>query len=149
MRNTRVYKIWLMLLENPGKWYHTDDIAYDLDLTRKQLYAMLAKFPTPPVEKDRTDGCYGFRVRVCGSEQYLEKVKEAIMRDMYNLSDELIQEIHDALPIAGWISLSDLSQDTGYSMTQLSRVISLLDDIDFKSLQGIPLYKRAEGESSV
>lgn len=142
MTSNKVYKIWLMLLDHPGEWIGADEIAYRMDLTRKQLYALLIKFPTPPVEKSREGRDYCMRVRINGSPEYLKKVRDAIMLDMYRVSEEVMEQVHSALPTAGWVTLTDLSADTGFSITQLSKALMMLDDAECRDLGGTPVYRR-------
>lgn len=140
--NNKVYKIWLLLLDNPNKWVYAEDIAFKMDLTRKQLYAMLNKFPTPPVEKDRIDRSYGLRVRVCGNDEFLKRLRESVMLDMYRVSDEVIDTIRNTLPSAGWITLTDLHAETGYTITQISKALQSMDDTECRSVHGMPMYRR-------
>lgn len=142
--NTKVYKIWLMLLDSPGEWFYAEDIAYQMDVTRKQLYALLIKFPTPPVEKERLDQHSGLKVRITGSEQYLAKVRESVMRDMYAITDEVTDNVRRALPEAGWVTLTDLSAETGYTITQLSKALSFMDDAVMTNQHGVPMYRKVE-----
>ena len=142
--NSKVYKIWLLLLDNPNKWLYTEDIAFKMDLTRKQLYAMLNKFPSPPVEKDRIDKSYGLRVRVCGTDEYLKKLREAVMLDMYKVSEEMIETIRHTLPTAAWITLTDLNAETGFTITQLSKALQSMDDAECRQVHGVPMYRRIE-----
>ena len=127
--NNKVYKIWLLLLDNPNKWVYAEDIAFN-------------KFPTPPVEKDRIDRSYGLRVRVCGNDEFLKRLRESVMLDMYRVSDEVIDTIRNTLPSAGWITLTDLHAETGYTITQISKALQSMDDTECRSVHGMPMYRR-------
>ena len=103
--NRKVYKIWMLLLDKPGEWFYTEDIAFQMDLTRKQIYALLSKFPTPPVERERLNGEAGLRVRINGSEAYLKRVRDSITMDWFKIDEEVLDRVRNALPQAGEAAL--------------------------------------------
>ena len=139
--NRKVYKIWMLLLDNPGKWFYTDEVAFEMDLTRKQMYALLSKFPSPPVERERINSDSGLKIRINGSEQYLQRVRESITIDWFKITDEMCDKIRATLPKAGWVTLTDLSMDTGYTTSQLAKALTLMDDVVTHSSHGVPLFK--------
>ena len=142
--NRKVYKIWMLLLDNPGKWFYTEDIAFEMDLTRKQIYALLVKFPCPPVERERLCSDGGLRVRITGSEAYLKRVRDSLNIEWFKITDETFDTIRNALPQAGWVTLTDLSMETGLSTSQLAKALSLMDDAVCKTLHGVPLYRKGD-----
>ena len=147
--NLKIYKLWMMLLDSPGEWLYSDDIAFKLDLTRKQLYTILSKLPSPPVEKNRSDCMYGVQVRIVGSEPYLAKVRERLLKEQFRIDDELLDRIYDALSSAGWMTIGDLSADTGMSVHQLSKAVSMMDNIECCNMHGVPMYRRlSEGRNT-
>lgn len=144
--NRKVYKIWMLLLDKPGEWFYTEDIAFQMDLTRKQIYALLSKFPTPPVERERLSGESGLRVRINGSEAYLKRVRDSITMDWFKIDEEVLDRVRNALPQAGWVTLTDLAMETGITASQVAKALTLIDEAECRTQHGIPLYRLAEAE---
>lgn len=129
--NDKIYHIWMLLLERPGEWVFVRDIAYKVDLSRKQVYTFLAKLPYPPVERKKSDedGTLS-AIRLRGDEEFCERLRRALIRDKYKITDELIQQIHDALPVAGWMSVTDLCIEAGCTKMQVSKALLFMDDVE-------------------
>lgn len=143
--NTKIYSIWEMMLARPGEWIYVRDIAYEVDLSNKQLYTLMSKFPTPPVEKANDDSGTLSRIRLVGSDEFIQRLAVALVRDKYKITDEVLARIHDTLPTAGWMSLSDLCCETGCSKIVVSKSLAMLDDVEqCKQCKDKKLYRRVQ-----
>ena len=140
--NQKTYKIWMLLLEHSGEWVDIDRIAYEMDLTRRQMHALLPKFPDPPVERCGGDGT-AVRLRVRGSPEYLRRLRTAVTMDRYAITPEMVDTLYGTLSAVGWLALKDLSSDTGFTMTQLVKTLEFMQGVEVRTINGTPMYRKA------
>lgn len=122
----KLFKVWTVLLEHPGEWMDAQDISYHTDLTPRQVVSLMSEICAPEIERRTTDS----RPRQCicynGTIDQVEAMRRHIMIWRYEISEELIQCVTAAMSSAGWTTVTDISEETGLSKANVSKVLKVL-----------------------
>lgn len=136
------YKILSELLTTPNEWWDISELAFNINLTRKQVYYTALQLPTPPVEMDKNGK--EIYIRIAGTEEEIEKYKKNLYMKRYNISKETYDEVISALSTAGWMSVSDISKTINVDRIMVSRALSISDCVESKCDGNICLYRLTE-----
>lgn len=72
-------------------------------------------------------------------------MKRLILIQKYEISEELINVVTSTMSTAGWTTITDISEETGLSKANVSKVLKVLPpgNIDTKPTGTCILYRRA------
>lgn len=72
-------------------------------------------------------------------------MRRYILIQKYEISDDLINGVTAAMSSAGWTTITDISEETGLSKANVSKVLRVIPpgDIDTKPTGTCILYRRA------
>lgn len=136
----KAYKIWKRLFIEPNLWIGVPAIAYDVDMTGRQVLSVLKTMNSPYIEKEASTADSDARVRLTVTDEELEALRRDVIVSYNNLSDAMLVEIHDALSPVGWTTASDISIITGYRPATICIALSIMDDVAQKSEGASKLY---------
>lgn len=141
----KLYKVWWALLDHPGEWMDASDLSQYTDLTSRQVVSLMAEVTSPLVRMELTD--IRPRRQICfeGTIEQAEDIRRDLMIWRYNISEHHIQGVYDAMSSAGWTTISDISEETGMSKANVSKVLKCMrpDEIYSKPSGTSTLYRRA------
>lgn len=122
----KLFKVWTVLLEHPGEWMDALDISYCTDLTPRQVVSLMAEISAPEVVRKMTEA----RPRQCicynGTASQAEEMRRQIMIRRYDITEDLMDSVVGAMSIAGWTTITDISEETGLSKANVSKVLRVL-----------------------
>ena len=140
----KLYKVWWAVLEHPGVWMDASDISYCTDLTPRQVVSLMSEVSSPEVDRKITES----RPRQCicytGTPDQVNAMKRQIMTWRYGISSEQIRDVLLAMSTAGWASITDISEETGMSKANVSKILKVMEPgtIDSKLIGTSTLYRR-------
>lgn len=127
-------------MENPSEWKTLPEICEQTGLTIKQAVSILTGLNNGMLERERCDG--SLMVRLNASEFDIESIRKEVIRDYYRIDDDIVSLLYDSLSYIGWVSITDISHDTGLKVSTISAALSIMDDV-VKTVSGhTNLYAR-------
>jgi len=137
---SKAYKIWKRLFEEPNTWLSVPSVAYDVDMSSRQVQAVLKTMNSPYIEKEPGSADTVPAIRLNISDEDFVALKREVIMSYNKLSEEMLQEIYDVLSPVGWTSASDLSLETGYCSAKICIALSIMDGVVQKNDGVAKLY---------
>ena len=142
--NYKTYRVWRVLLDKPNEWQDVMDVAHTVNMTSRQVSSIVGLMDSPLVFKERDEHDKKLYVTVKGTEKEIFELKNKIVSGYFGLSPDEIHHVHLSLSPVGWMSVADISDDTGIERISVSRILSILPGVVSKGMGSITLY-RLEG----
>lgn len=141
--NGVTYRVWKILLENPRQWMSAQDIAHDSNLTRLQAQSSLKTMPSPPIIKER-DGSGAMRYMLDADGEELTRIHYDIIRDRYDISDELQARILEYMDSkgGGWATLKEIRAAVGETQTRVYYAMSVIPEIQKTRCNRVYIYRK-------
>ena len=139
--NYKTYRIWRVLLDSPNEWLSVMDVAHDVNMTSRQVSAIVGTMPSPPVRKERDEKTKDLMMTVQGTEEEIFELKSRVVSKCFDLSPEMCVQVRSALSPIGWLSVADVSEDTGIERLDVSRILSILPDVVCKGTGSVTMYR--------
>ena len=139
--NYKTYRIWRILLDSPNEWLSVMDVAHDVNMTSRQVSAIVGTMPSPPVKKERDEKTKDLLMTVEGTEQEIFDLKAKVVSKCFDLSPDMCTRVQSALSPIGWLSVADVSEDTGIERLDVSRILSILPDVICKGTGSVTMYR--------
>lgn len=132
--NGRTYRVWMYLLDRPGRWVDAVDISKECDMTIRQVMSAVLRMHDDRVEREGND------LRFNGDERQALLKRREIMRMKHNITDEEIEAVRGSLSTVGSVPISEISQEIGMSKTRVSFVLRMIDGVGTTSIGTTVLY---------
>ena len=139
--NCKTYRVWGALLEYPNDWQSVMKIAYDINMTARQVSSIVGMMPSPPVVKERDEKDNKLYVRVIGTPEEISKLRAEVISDYFGISPDTWERVMNSLSPIGWMSVTDISDDTGVEKLRVSRILSALPNVVSKGSGTVTLYR--------
>lgn len=139
--NYKAYRIWRVLLDSPNEWLNVIDVAHDVNMTSRQVSSIVNIIGSPHVVKERDANNKELYISVQGTPAEILKLKKQVMYDYYGISSDMYSKIEDTLSPVGWMTVGDISDDTGIERLDVSRILSVLPSVVTKSTGSVTLYR--------
>jgi hypothetical protein len=138
--NQKTYKVWKYLLTYPNQWLSVYTISSELRLTFRQVISVLSGINSEYILKEHT----GEGVEVCldADEETLALLKSNAVRDYFDIDDGFINLIYTVLPPCGWISITDIAEDTGLKPIKISAALSTMTNVQHKCVGSMQMYSK-------
>lgn len=146
--NSKVYKVLKAILDEPTCWHPIPALAYDYNMTCRQISSVVCAYEWLPLEKDRDNELSRSYVKFGGSPEDAEKALAEITSEYYNISEDMKKAVMDSLSSVAWMSVSDIMDDTCYNRCDVVRTLGLLEGVTTKTNGVLVLYKRDPPEVS-
>lgn len=138
--NAKCYKVWRVLLDDPSEWKALPMICDTTGLTIKQAVSILTGLDNGVLEKEKDRGTLMVRLNMVDFD--VEQIRKDVIRDYYKIDEEIVSTLYNSLSPIGWVSITDISQDTGLKVNTISAALSIMDDV-IKTVSGhTNLYAR-------
>lgn len=141
--NTKVYKVLKIILESPGEWNAVPTLAYDTNMTVRQISSIICMYEHLPLEKDRDSSIGRSYVRFPGTPEEADKVLRRLTAEHYGISDEMKETVYNTLSSVAWMSVGDIMDDTNLDKSDIAHTLYLLDGVVSKNNGEFVLYRRA------
>lgn len=140
--NQKTYKVWRYMLTNPNVWLSVYDMSSDLKLTFRQCISILSGINSKYILKEHTAGS----VNVCleADPETCAELRRKVVWDYYDIDREFVDLITLVLPPCGWISITDIAEDTGLKPIKISAALSTMNNVQHKSIGSMQMYSRSE-----
>lgn len=138
--NAKSYRVWKVLLESPHTWISLTEISDKTGLTHKQVVSVVSGLNTSLLERSGLSG--DTRVRLRGTKEQIETTRKRVVMDYYGIDQEVIDTLYDHLSPVGWISITDISNDTGLKVNKISAALSIMEDVVKTTSGHTNLYAR-------
>lgn len=126
---SKAYKIWKRLFNEPNVWLSIPSVAYDVDMSSRQVQAVLKTMNSPYIEKQPGSPDSVPAIRLTISQEDFVKLKRDVIMSYNKLSEEMLDEIYNVLSPVGWTSAADLSLETGYCSAKICIALSIMDGV--------------------
>lgn len=139
--NYKAYRIWSVLLNNPNEWFSVIDVAHDVNMTSRQVSSIVNVIASPYIIKERDKNNKELYITVQGTPEEILNLKKQVMHDYYGISADMYTRVEDTLSPVGWMTVGDISDDTGIERLNVSRVLSVLPTVVTKSTGSVTMYR--------
>ena len=139
----KAYRIWKRLFEDPNKWLMMKDIAFDVNMTCRQVSSVVQTMNSPYIIRDEENDAWP-AIMLKVPEKDLDALKFDVISSYNKLDDEMFNAIRSTLSPVGWTTAQDLSAITGYTGAKLSLALSLMDDVIAKDGGKTKMYMLGE-----
>lgn len=136
----KAYKIWMVLFERPNTWTNVGDIAYEVDMSNRQVLSVLQTMNSPYIEKEVLGDYMGTAVKLTISDEDFRRLRREVLMSYHELDEEVFNRIRSTLSPIGWTSAQDISNITGYRGSRVYVAMSLMDDVISKDTGSNKLY---------
>lgn len=136
----KTYRVWKVLFTIPNRWVDVMEVAYESNLTTRQVSMIINGMPSPPVEKER-DGDGHMQVILRGSEDELSELSRNIKKDCYGISEETLSMVEGLVP-TDWIPLNSLCDITGIDRSELTKILSVIKGVECHTSSKTTEYRR-------
>lgn len=144
MSHKREYAIKRMILAHPRQWLNMMDIACEVNLTYRQTVKLCQCMAQPPYECRVSPFTDMLQIRVDVDGDGVRLLMRDLMERSFGITDEMELTLERILDERGDMTLSELMGATGYTRSEILRMISILDIEQFKRGQHIA-YRRRKG----
>ena len=141
MMSYKTYKIWCILLDSPNEWLNVMDVAHNVDMTSRQVSSIVGTMPSPPVVKERDKNDKALYITVKGTDKEIFDLKSKVVSTYFGISQDMQKKVYGALSPIGWMSVTDIADDTGVERLNVSRILSILPGVVCKGTGSITLYR--------
>lgn len=139
--NNNSFKVLSFLIKSPMKWYDTQTIAYGTNLTNRQVLSTINMLSVPYVEKSR-DEDKKLIIMFNGDENAIRETRRKMVIEHYHISEEDMDVIFRTLSSAGWLTMTDLIEETGHTKSTLGRALAVMDNVVSVNSGTSMLYRR-------
>ena len=139
--NYKAYRIWRVLLDSPNQWLSVMDVAHDVNMTARQVSSIVGTMPSPPVVKERDGSDKNIYIMVQGTDDEIFRLKSEVVSSYFDISQDMCHKVQCALSPVGWMSVADISDDTGVERLNVSRILSIMPNVVCKGTGSITLYR--------
>ena len=139
--NNNTFKVLSYLIKNPNKWYDTQTIAFNTNLTNRQVMSTISVMESRSVVRDR-DNDNKIIIMFSGDETAALKAKKELVIEHYKITKDDRDMVYGLLSPAGYLTMVDLMEETGYTKNTLSRVLNVTDGVMSIGSGTTTLYRR-------
>jgi len=136
----KAYKIWKRLFEDPNLWMSVPSVAYDVDMTSRQVLSVLKTMHSDYIERRPGTSDSDPMLRLTVTDEEFRALRREVIMSYNNLDEEMLQGIRNALSPVGWTSASDLAIITGYRPAKICVALSIMSDVAQKTECATKLY---------
>ncbi len=123
-------KVGLNTLDCCNKWISVSEIAFLSDVTPRQVLPALAHIPNLNIKVTKRENCRF--MLLTADEQEQKRIFLHIMSWKYDVPD-IVSYLMYFIPYSGWVSVKDLSSESGIKSSDLSMIIRHMDGIKTKT----------------
>ena len=142
--NYKTYRIWRVLLDSPNEWLNVMSVAHSVNMTSRQVSSIVNTIASPYIHKERDAGDKELYISVMGTPEEILQIKAQVMHDYYGISSDMCGQVKDTLSPIGWMTVGDISDDTGIERLNVSRILSILPDVVSKGSGSVTMYRLKE-----
>lgn len=140
--NTKTYKVLKTILEHPNEWQPVHVLAYDVNMTARQIVSIVCAYEHLPLKKDRDNENSRSYVMFEGTKEEADKVLAKVTEEYYGVTDEMKEKVYNSLSSVAWMSVSDVMDDTKFSRCDVAHTLGLLEGVITKTNGVLVLYRR-------
>lgn len=135
----KAYRIWRRLFEEPNRWITLNEIAFDVDMTCRQVSSVIQTMNSDNIIRAGDPRAKPAVMLKCTKEEY-DALKREVTLSFNHLDDEVFWNIRRSLSNVGWTSAQDVALLTGYGGAKISIAVSFMDDVKSKDAGKSKLY---------
>ena len=139
--NHNAFKVISLLTKYPNEWMDTQSIAYDTDLTSRQVSSVVMVLDIPYLRKSR-DRDNKMIVMFEGTPKDVEETIRAATKEYYRIPDDDIVKVDSVLSPAGWLTVADITEETGFSRNAVTKTLKCVEGVDKMCVGASTLYRR-------
>lgn len=113
----KLWDVWMVLLDSPGRWHSLGDLTLSTETTRPQVVHYIHALDTPCLEQCMEDG--RLYVRVEGTPDRLEDLRIELARVCYFVSDEDVSRVMEVMHDGEWHTIGDICDITGMKRAEV------------------------------
>lgn len=121
----------MFLLDHRERWLDVAEVARCTDLTVRQVLSILATIDAPYLcKRKEPDGVTVVMFSI--TEDEAERVRKEKKAERFGFTEAHFEEVRGAMSPAGWMSIGEIAEDTGFNRTNVARMLPLMDGVALK-----------------
>ncbi|DBA35574.1 TPA_asm: hypothetical protein vir335_00018 [Classicovirus victor] len=133
-------------LETRNRWISVAEISYLTDASARQISAILSQIPGIQMESQHAE--WGRSIMIIADDEEAKRIWGHLMKWRYHI-DDVYDLLESCMPSSGWMSIRDLSSDTGMMQSDVLKCIAWMgDEVILKGSKRQMMCRRA-GDNDV
>ena len=141
--NSKTYKVLKAVLKRE-KYISVSEVAFETNLTCRQVQSLISMLALPFITYEYDQANNVNRMIIVATPEERAATLRAATIEYYNISPDMISKVHASLSSTGWMSVFDIAEDTDLYHMDVSKALTLMDDVVSKETGMGTLYRRCE-----
>ena len=141
--NSKTYKVLKAVLKRE-KYISVSEVAFETNLTCRQVQSLISMLALPFITYEYDQANNVNRMVIVATPEERAATLRAATIEYYNISPDMISKVHSSLSSTGWMSVFDIAEDTDLYHMDVSKALTLMDDVVSKETGMGTLYRRCE-----
>jgi len=125
----KAYRIWKRLFADPNVWLSIPGVAYDVNMTSREVQAILRTMNSEYIERTPGSTDVDPAIRLTVTDEEFVQLRRDVIMSFNELTDDMLDNIYGALSPIGWVSAADISNVTGYIPAKVCVALSIMDGV--------------------
>ena len=134
MMTKKMYRLWMELLKSPGRWQDIHVLAKKLNITANQVSALISHIDNTFIDRDGDD------VLFTGTDDDAWNMRRKVTKECFGFTDDELDCVLNSLSTVGALSVTDICNETGMSMTNVMIVLKTVPNLGVVSGGSVKLY---------
>ena len=141
--NSKTYRVLKAVLKRE-KYISVSEVAFETNLTCRQVQSLISMLALPFIVTEYDSVHNVNRLMIIATPEEREATLRKATIEYYGISPDMMGKVHDSLSSTGWMSVFDIAEDTELYHMDVSKALSLMDDVVSKETGMGTLYRRCE-----
>lgn len=117
------YRVWMAVLDHPGSWLDMQSLGKYADMTARQASTVVAHMSDPRLVREDA------MVRFDGDAEEARLARREVEMMCFDITEEDLDRVRSAMSDVGGVTISDISNETGYCKQDVARMLRMMDDV--------------------
>lgn len=131
------YRVWMAVLDHPGTWLDMQSLGKYADMTARQASTVVAHMSDPRLVREDA------MVMFDGTGEDARLARQEVTMSCFGITESDLDRVRDALSDVGGVTISDISNETGYARQDVARMLRMMDDVCSVPAKAQTLYHRS------
>lgn len=142
--NGKTYRVLKELLNTKDGYISASDIAFSVNMTGKQVQSIISMLNLPIICRVYDENMHCTRLKLEATPEERRRIFIEATVEYYGLSDETINKVRNSLSPVGWMSVSDIVEDTQLESLEVVKALAVMDNIMIKERGSSVFYRIPE-----
>lgn len=129
--NRATFQVWILLINRSNTWIGLKDLAYEMDLTSRQIIPLVRRLPNSIVDKRGDGQRETVAIRLSGTQAFIDEVHRAVTREYHGVTDEEISKVREALT-EEWMTSSEICARAAIPKSRTIHALGSMEGVEVR-----------------